>query len=687
MKGSLGVNDLVRRWLTASALAMLAVLALAACGAVSRATNPTGTTASTKRGEGASAGTTSFAGCPGTGTFVVQSMNGTLSSCLRVGNSSPGSYHVVLDQIAPATRSPGSAPSRVGPAVVLSVSPTSGPPGTTVTVRGTLPFAPTHRAGHANLCWHGCRDGLQYSGVPLRWTSAVTFEASLVVPGAAWIEAGPDRVAELSSGTYPIGVECLPAVPEGCAGTQAQGSTRFRLVVPSSRKAQCPTPSSCAHLAVSPKRALPGDVVSVRGFAPLVSVIGADQPFAFQLQVVRGPPTGPEVRFSTANAKGFVMLYLGHAALAVQRPPSFAGLGHLTPVSEVVDGLAPIAADPSHPSTLAWCSGGGIVVQTHTGQLTIPTQGAAAVLERMGFGLLGAATPRCVAVAPLGTAPGGAPSVLGAAFVVAPNGQAPPAADVAIISANGGRSWAPLPVPPGAAPDTFGGFRPHAGTFEALFAPSTAPSGHLRAVPLVEVASPSERSWQPGRFSCPTRGPCVSFGPYEPGNCAMNGTAQGVLRSGDGGHNWAQPPWPTAVQACAPAELVATSNSTELLIDSESPYTLRRSTDGGATWADIGLPPLPGEQPGAGLGPGPAGITVLADGSLLATGARANTRSWELLRPGATSWCPVRGLAAGVQRSAAFAQVILIGDQLWWLSGTDGPAPTAHHLSAVGLSC
>ena len=78
---------------------------------------------------------------------------------------------------------------------------------------------------------------------------------------------------------------------------------------------------------------------------------------------------------------------------------------------------------------------------------------------------------------------------------------------------------------------------------------------------------------------------------------------------------------------------------------------------------------------------------MLADGSLLATGARANTRSWELLRPGATLRCSVRGLAAGAQRSAAFAQVILIGDQPCWLSGTDGAAPMAHHLSAVGLSC
>lgn len=96
---------------------------------------------------------------------------------------------------------------------------------------------------------------------------------------------------------------------------------------------------------------------------------------------------------------------------------------------------------------------------------------------------------------------------------------------------------------------------------------------------VVEVASPSGRSWQPGRFSCPERGPCVSFGAYLSGNCAMNGTTQAVLRSADGGTTWPEPPWPSMVDACTPAELFATSARTELLVSSGSPFLLRRSTD------------------------------------------------------------------------------------------------------------
>jgi len=64
-----------------------------------------------------------------------------------------------------------------------------------------------------------------------------------------------------------------------------------------------------------------------------------------------------------------------------------------------------------------------------------------------------------------------------------------------------------------------------------------------------------------------------------------------------------------------------------------------------ATWADIELPALPGDEVEAGLGRGSGGIAVLSDGTLLATGGNSN--AWELLRPGATSWrvardCPNR---------------------------------------------
>jgi photosystem II stability/assembly factor-like uncharacterized protein len=167
----------------------------------------------------------------------------------------------------------------------------------------------------------------------------------------------------------------------------------------------------------------------------------------------------------------------------------------------------------------------------------------------------------------------------------------------------------------------------------------------------------------------------------------MTGTIQAVVRSTDGGQIWTQVGWPSTVNACGEAEVVASSPHTDFLVSSSSAYTLTRSIDGGATWSDIGLPALPGDDGEAGLGLGLRGVTLLSDGALLATGATGNTR-WELLRPGATSWCAVHGLSTSEQRSVMDAPIELIGTQIWWLSEPGALVPPiAHHLAANDLSC
>ena len=57
-----------------------------------------------------------------------------------------------------------------------------------------------------------------------------------------------------------------------------------------------------------------------------------------------------------------------------------------------------------------------------------------------------------------------------AAFSVAPVQGAPPFYDVALTTRDGGRTWLPLPVPPGTAATGFGGFRYVSGGVEAVFA-------------------------------------------------------------------------------------------------------------------------------------------------------------------------------------------------------------------------
>lgn len=120
-------------------------------------------------------------------------------------------------------------------------------------------------------------------------------------------------------------------------------------------------------------------------------------------------------------------------------------------------------------------------------------------------------------------------------------------------------------------------------------------------------------------------------------------------------------------------------------MDSFSPYVLSRSTNGGATWADIGLPALPGEETEAGLGPGSGCITVLSDGTLLATGGSSNV--WELLKPGATPWCVAREEPGAAQRLAECTPVVVIGAEIWWLSGRNQASPVVHHLDVADLSC
>jgi photosystem II stability/assembly factor-like uncharacterized protein len=690
---------LCRTW---SALILIGTLLLSSC--------------STSLAASVRSTTFSRAGC-GNSTFgsLLQSMNGHVVGCLQVGVLDAGPHYVVLDQVvfggdkgtgvtgtATTAPSPGAGGVAREPAVALSLSPVSGAPGSRITVTGrvTSPIPGTSAdlgsGAHANLCWDGCLDGLQYQGVQLQWTSPTTFRATLVVPAAPWIERETDSVHYLASGTYPIGIQCIESL-SGCAFGGSEGSTDFMLQVAKSAVTPwCRTDSSCAHLAVTPRRALPGEGVRVTGYAPLESVIGSDEPFTYQLQVLQGRPRGPEVKFTElAKGVGAVDLSLGHGALGVAAPPEWKSLPRIAPLAEIDAGLPSISADPADPSTVAWCGSGSVIVSGAGGQIQVPTASAALTLDDMGLAPLGTggdpgtSQPTCVTALPLGAESddhlGESPPVVVAAFVVAPDGEAPPTADVALLTTNDGQTWTPLPAPPGTDPTAFGGFRVQGQDIEALFSAATTGAGSPQ--PLVETSSDGGHTWQTASLSCPTEGPCVTLGAYAPGNCAMNGTSQSVLRSTNRGQSWTQIGWPATVNSCAPAELVATSPHTEFLVASASPYTLTRSIDSGTTWSDIGLPALPGEDVGAGLGLGPGGIILLPGGALLSTGEQGSSAKWELLRPGATLWCSVRGVSSAEQNSALYAQVELIGAQIWWLSVPGESAPVAHHLAGADLSC
>ncbi len=677
-------------------LILLTALVLSSCG------GPTGVGSSLKSTTTTQAAQyTSFtgAGCPvdsnpeSAHQEISQSMNGAITACLRVGALSPGNYSVAIQAIGSAqgsqsvhSGSAGPASSGVGPPVELTLSPSFGKPGSKLEITGVISAPLARQASHAQICWDGCGTGLRYQGVPIKWVTSTKFTASIVVPAAPWMKIGEDKVTSLAGGSYKVSIACL-TLARGCGLGGSEGSATYNLLTSSGSPTWCPSPTDCARLEPISGVALPGNVVKISGFAPLQSIIGSDHPYQFELKITPGIPPADEITFNPSS-KGVVMALIGHASLTVGSPPAFATLGKVSPSAPIFDGAVPISENPANPGQIVWCSQGQIGISGLNGNQGISTSEAGKVLVSLGYGLMGAALPNCDSVA---LADGGSVGkIVLASFSVAPKFQAPPFVDVALQTADGGNHWTPVPAPAGAQMSGFAGFRYLGSSLQALFTSgsgATPTSGSSQSVPLVEMLKSGDTNWVPGTFQCPLQGPCVTFGPYVPGNCAMNGSLQSLLHSTDNGSSWAQPEWPTEVQSCWPSELVPISIQTELLISSSSQYFVRESVDGGSSWKVVSLPAIPGATPGLGFSGTGAEIQMLANGSLLATGERGNRDGWDLLNPGSSSWCPVKGLPAGVQSSSKYAPVRQLGDTLYWIPPSNGSNAILRSVRTASVKC
>jgi hypothetical protein len=629
---------------------------------------------------------------------ITQSPDGRIDGCVAIGDLRPGRYAVTLrDQFF--TGQSSVSRSWQGPAVRVSLSPSSGPPGTLVRVRGSIERAvPAQTRAHLTrlgsdvlgvVYWDG-PDGLMLDAEHFHWTSPSSFVAVIAVPSAPWVQSTRSpAVAGVRSGSYPISVMCVTG-NGGCAFAP-EGSARFTLRV-ARPTGWCRSSAACARLVAYPADAPAGAIVRVSGYAPLLEFDDGGSGFLGAAALTRSAGGRTGVRLMRSAGRR-VIERIGPAPLVVLGRPYLAQLGRIRPREIIAGGATPIADDPADLRIVAWCAGDAIDV-SQRGRLThVSTRGVDAVLRRLhGMApVRGAASPPgCTDVMPLS-----ATAMLAAFSGGLPRFKdtIPPVVYYALETRDGGRSWAALPVPKGTTAAEFGGFRPDGRGAEAVFAASgPANYGPDATHPLAERTDDSGVSWSAATLGCPRSGACVTLGPFLPGNCAQGISTQYLLRSADHGLGWRR----AAILdhnmfACGDVQLASFGGRDELLVNAISPYPLQLSSDGGVSWHNLSMPPPARLQtPSVGLSNdfGPGGITVLSDGALLLTGGGAYTGGWQLLKPRATSRCEVAGSHATWQFAQQATRITLIAGKLWWLTygQSSGNAPTPIHRHTLPLS-
>jgi hypothetical protein len=640
--------------------------------------------------------------CDSSENFVNQSFNGDITGCFRVPNLHSSTLVVslqafVFDSIdksnAPTTTT--SPPVALG-IVTLSLSSATVKPGQSVTVIGHDSSPPPRiNDTFGNLCWDGCQSGLQES-IQLRWTSRTTFRTTLAVPDTAWLETSDGVVSAhpLASGRYSVGIQCLGAT-SGCALGPADAQTSVQLQAPAPTR--CQSGQRCATLHLSSSSAPAGFEISLNGWAPLQSIIG--RPFAPDLSIAVAPKNHrryPDLSYDQLSKSGNFNVVMAPKILHVSANESWAALGRLTTLSSEFAG--PSAIEPEGGDLVAWCLPSGLVITNGSRRTTVPTGGAAAALRGTGLTLFSApkSNPQCAAV----LADPQHPDSLYAGFGTAQHDSAPPVYVAPLYTSDAGATWRAVPIPPHATVESFGGFVSEGNDVVALFA---GPQGGYNdgQVPEsldgrfpVEITANGGTTWTASTLGCPSAGPCTTFGPFQSGNCAMNGSTQPLLVGPAGttaitGVKWTSPPWPSSLNACFSQQLVATSSSDLVLLDPSSQYPLLRSTASGERWTNIALPLIPGTNYSPDSISVSNALLLAPDGSLFAAVTNSANQHQELFRlyPAAAAWCQVPGVF-GNAASISDTPMRVNGTDLMWLqTNADGTSTSMHDAPLAGLDC
>lgn len=685
------------------AVFLAATLVLASCGTAPNSS----VSSSTRRSAMATASIPPTSVCGNDGDYVQQSLNGDFAGCFRVPALYSSNLVVALTAYwLGGSKSSPSPTTTVSPPVphghiTLTLGAKTATPGETVTVTGHVSQPVAQKTDFATLCWDGCQAGLQVQGAPIHWSSSTTFHSSLKVPETAWLvrHDGVVAVHPLLSGSYQVGIQCLLSI-SGCALGPAEAHATIQLNAP--KPARCLSGQRCETLFLSASKAMVGDQILLKGWAPLQDIIG--QPLSYSISITSGSvgQKYPSLTYSPNQKGDGGNVVLTPKNLRVLPSETWAELGRVHYSSSTWAGPSAIDA-VSGSSLIAWCQPSGLVI-TPGGPIDvhIPAAGVSAALRGTNFKIFSApsSNPQCATVL---LDPRYRDSVY-AGFNTAQGGSAPPIYMAALYTTNAGANWHTVPTPAGTSLEDFGGFTNEGNRVVALFAGPNSyesqrfPSGTKHGFVPVEVTTNGGASWTPSTLGCPSSEPCATLGPYQWGNCNMSESSQPLLlgpadTTAYAGVKWTSSSWITTVNSCVSPQLVVTSPRDLLLLDPSSQYPLLRSTSSGKTWSYVALPLIPGTNYSPDRAPLGNSLLMAPDGSLFTAITTSSGQRQELFRlePSATSWCRVPGVFGSTTASGTVGPLRANGLDLIWnqtiYPNSGSPTSSMHVVPLSSLSC
>jgi hypothetical protein len=568
----------------------------------------------------------------------------------------------------------------------MRLIPDSGSPGDTVKIEGFLPDGPNSAQAekdtnflHADVCWGACADGLVEIDQPVIWSKeeAGRFTSQLLVPPIPWVTS--QGAQPLTAGDYSVSMQCLGPGLEGCALQPGQPSAIFHLQGSSSTRCQAGAP--CTEIILTPGQASPGETVKVSGWAPLDRLFSgqpSDYSLAVQLpetreiipieqlkQTLSGELSGsfqvpaslPGIGllktnqldlvltvYRTVSADQMQTIVLASSPLMLSSPTAWSNLNLSTPiiVQYSADLLnSQLAQDIAHPQRMAYCLPGAIQVTADGGNSwrSIPISGVIKALEgtKYTFGTNGTVQPTCLSISLDSNHPE-------SFFAVFPTQYtefgAPPIIFMGFYSVDNGNSWQLAPAPSMDLVEAFGSYTTgKKGLIQALYG-SNPQSGAPEVAPQVFIQQTEDggKTWAIGEMIC-SDSPCLSWGPAPSMIPGMGSPLpQWVYASSNEGQTWHSSATPVELRMPGPNQLVTFKDKFVLLISGSGDYPIRQSTDAGATWQTISLPPLADE---AFTGQYPA-LQVLPDSSLI--GMLPSSSQWAILPPHGSAWCTLTGV-------------------------------------------